>query len=332
MAQNVRIAGATYPSVPTIVVPLAGGGDAAFIDPSPTTATPAMVDSGAAFFDAQGQLQQGTGRVNLWENGDVEITGSSGVRSVALSQELPAGRYTMIATTETTWTGDARITCSLHTVSSGMSQNNRLCFVVFEKNTTSSFTFVITDTAKGMMLEAADNSSHSAGQTATYSNIFLIREPLIDMEAVTGVVPTEASQTIQPSPGNAGLSSVQIDGIPSTYIGSGVKRVQTHIGTGSAHSTAYTATAVTLTVAKTGTYNVSWDAWRTTTSGTSGSKLYINGTGYGDAVTTWDIGSYGHHVELSGLSLTAGDVLVVRVRANNTSNYVYCGNLIIQEV
>lgn len=40
----------------------------------------------------------------------------------------------------------------------------------------------------------------------------------------TGITPTESSQTITPDAGYDGLDSVQIDGISTTYVGSGVTR------------------------------------------------------------------------------------------------------------
>lgn len=60
MAQDIQIAGATFNAVPSIVVPVAGGGSATFVDPSPTTAAAADVASGKLFFSALGVLTQGT--------------------------------------------------------------------------------------------------------------------------------------------------------------------------------------------------------------------------------------------------------------------------------
>lgn len=113
--------------------------------------------------------------------------------------------------------------------------------------------------------------------------------------------------------------------------GSTGKNVQAYRGYATVSSTSYTATAVTLTVSKTGTYNVSWMGYRNTNSGTSGSQLYKNGTAVGSANTTF-VNTYGHSVSLTNQSFNQGDVLVVRARARSTSYVMGVGNLIIQEV
>ena len=170
--------------------------------------------------------------------------------------------------------------------------------------------------------------------------------------------PSTSSQSITPGTGYVGLSSVTVNPIPSEYIiptgtvsitsngtvdvkqyasanvnvsgGGGGKNVQVHIGTAETNSTSYVATSVTLTVAKTGTYNISWTGARSTGSGTSGSQLYKNGSAVGSAVTTFTR-SYWQYVKLTNQSLTAGDVLVVRARARGSSYYMTVGNLIIEE-
>lgn len=117
--------------------------------------------------------------------------------------------------------------------------------------------------------------------------------------------------------------SVDVD-IPSAAS----MNVQMYNGYDYSASTSYVDTDVTLTVAQTGTYDISWVGWRNTTSGTSGSRLYIDGVAYGTAVTTFE-GSYGQSVNLSDVSLNAGDVLVVRARARSTSYKMYVANLVI---
>lgn len=111
--------------------------------------------------------------------------------------------------------------------------------------------------------------------------------------------------------------------------GGGGKNVQVYSGMDYVNATSYTATDVTLTVTKSGTYKVSWMGFRNTTSGTSGSRIYVNGTAQGSAHTSFTR-NYGQYCEKS-LSLNANDVLVVRARSRSTSYYMYVGNLIIEE-
>lgn len=109
------------------------------------------------------------------------------------------------------------------------------------------------------------------------------------------------------------------------------KNVQVYHGYGTASATSYTATAVSLTVEKTGTYKISWMGYRNTTSGTSGSQLYIDNTAYGSANTTF-VNSYGQSVVLNNVSLAAGQVITVRARARSTSYIMGVGNLVIEEI
>ena len=123
-----------------------------------------------------------------------------------------------------------------------------------------------------------------------------------------------------------GFQSVNV-AVPT---GGGGKNVQVHSGYATVTSTSYTATAASLTVAKTGTYKVSWMGWRNTNSGTSGSQLYIGNTAYGSAQTSF-VNTYGQSVVLSNVSLTAGQTITVRARARSTSYVMAVGNLIIEE-
>lgn len=110
-----------------------------------------------------------------------------------------------------------------------------------------------------------------------------------------------------------------------------MKYVQAYLGYATVSATSYTATAVTLTVQKTGTYKVSWMGWRNTNSGTSGSQLYKNGSAVGSANTTFQ-NTYGQSVTLTNQSFNKGDVLVVRARSRSTSYVMGVGNLIIEGV
>lgn len=111
------------------------------------------------------------------------------------------------------------------------------------------------------------------------------------------------------------------------------KNAQIAFGVGRVATTTYTAVSgQSITVGKTGTYDVYWCGYRSSTSGTSGSQLYIGSTAYGSAQTTFN-SSYTNcqTVHLSGVSLTKDQVITVRARARSTSYYMYVYNLTIIE-
>ena len=116
--------------------------------------------------------------------------------------------------------------------------------------------------------------------------------------------------------------------------GSGAsKNTQIVSGVGRVAATAYTAVSgQSITVAKTGTYDVYWCGYRSSASGTNGSQLYIDSTAYGSAQTTfnstytnWQI------IHLSSVSLTQGQVITVRARSRGTNYYMYVADLTIIE-
>lgn len=109
------------------------------------------------------------------------------------------------------------------------------------------------------------------------------------------------------------------------------KATQAYRGYATVANTAYTATTVSITVAKAGTYNISWLGWRSYNANTFGSQLYKNGTAVGTATTTF-INTYGHSVSLSSQTLAKDDVLTVYARSSGTTRYMAVGNLIIEEV
>lgn len=113
--------------------------------------------------------------------------------------------------------------------------------------------------------------------------------------------------------------------------GGDTKNIQVYSGSNTVASTSYTATNTKLTVKKTGKYTVSWMGVRNTNSGTSGSQLYIAGSAYGSAQTSFT-NTYMQMVKLTNVSLTEGQEIVVRARARSTSYNMTVGQLIIEEV
>lgn len=111
--------------------------------------------------------------------------------------------------------------------------------------------------------------------------------------------------------------------------GGSSKNAQTAQSTTRSTSTSYTE-VITLTCTKAGTYNVYWSTFRSSTSGTWGSQLYINDTAYGSAQT----GSWSNHIQnihLTNVSLSANAEVAVRVRSRGSSYYGYVGTLTIIE-
>ena len=91
-------------------------------------------------------------------------------------------------------------------------------------------------------------------------------------------------------------------------------------------NTAYTKTA-SLTCKVSGTYDVYWDCFRSSTSGTSGSQLHIGGSSYGTANTTFSNHAQSNH--LTGVHINANQEVSVYVRSRATNYYAYCGQLTI---
>lgn len=212
--------------------------------------------------------------------------------------------------------------------------------------TVSTGTNTLTLTKTVSVTPSVTTAGYISAGTAGNSSVSLTAS--VTTKAAATITPGTSNQTIasgtyltgtQTISGDADLvagnikKGVQIFGVTGTYEGSGGgsdKNIQVYMGADYARATSYTATDVSITVSKSGTYTVSWIGWRSTSSGTSGSQLYINGSAYGSAYTTFT-GTYGQSIKLTNVSLDSGDVLVVRARARSSSYYMYVGNLIIEE-
>lgn len=99
------------------------------------------------------------------------------------------------------------------------------------------------------------------------------------------------------------------------------KNVQVHQSTTRATSSTYT-NVNSLTCTKTAKYTVYWSTMRSSTSGTSGSQLYIGGTAYGTA----DTGNWSNHVQnkvLTGVQINANQTVAVYARSRGSNYYSY---------
>lgn len=110
------------------------------------------------------------------------------------------------------------------------------------------------------------------------------------------------------------------------------KNAQVVQGTTRTTSSTLTAIGAELTVAKTGTYDVYWSAFRSSTSGsyTYATQLFVDDAAYGSENATWSNHVQDNH--LTGVALTAGQKIRVRGRnSRGSSYYIYAPTLVIVE-
>ena len=119
-----------------------------------------------------------------------------------------------------------------------------------------------------------------------------------------------------------------------TNSGGGGTSKNTQVVQGTTRTTSSTLTAIgaEMTVSKTGTYDIYWSAFRSSTSSsyTYGTQLYVNGSAYGTQNTTWSNHVQNNH--LSNVSLTANEKIRVYGRnSRGSSYYIYAPTLVIVE-
>lgn len=113
--------------------------------------------------------------------------------------------------------------------------------------------------------------------------------------------------------------------------GGGGLNTQVYIGHQRIASQSYVATDLTLKVAQSGKYTVSWTGVRSSTSGTSGSRLSINDTDQTAYTTFLSDETRLQVVEMTNVSLSANDTIVVKARSRSNSYYMTVANLIIKQ-
>lgn len=114
--------------------------------------------------------------------------------------------------------------------------------------------------------------------------------------------------------------------------GGSSKNAQVVQGTTRTTSSTLTAIGAEMTVSKTGTYDIYWSAFRSSTSSsyTFGTQLYVDGSAHGTQNTSWSNHVQNNH--LTSVSLTANQKLRVYGReSRGSSYYIYAPMLVIVE-
>lgn len=176
---------------------------------------------------------------------------------------------------------------------------------------------------KGTVSNHSVSVTPSVTQTAGY----------ISSGTRTGTAVTvSASELVSGSETKTANGTYDVTNLASLVVnvsGSGGKNAQVIQSTTRTTSTSYTKLCGDLTVSKTGTYDVYWSGFRSSTSGTWGTRLYIDGTAYGSAQSTFT--NHIQNVHLSNVSLTANQKVSVYGRSRGNSYYAYVGQLTIIE-
>lgn len=313
--------GAAYADVPAITVPKTGGGTARFDDASVTTAVESDVAAGKIFLLADGTIGTGSnegGGSVTWElmaDQDVTVVTSTPNYFVINNYTTP---FSADETYRVTWDGTEYI-CQTKAIPEGTYDGyyigNYALAVSGGENTGEPF-FIYRDRATRI----AAVTNYSAGTV----HIKIERQTTSSATLTTKTITANGTYNAS-SDGADGYSQVTVN-VPTgggssmnTQVAQGVDRVAT---------TSYTAVSgQSITVEVTGTYDVYWTGFRSSTGGTNGSQLYIDGKAYDTAQTTFS--NHGQSVKLTGVQLTAGQVVTVRARARGTSYYMYVGNLTI---
>ena len=173
---------------------------------------------------------------------------------------------------------------------------------------------------------AVNNHAISVTPTATVGTAGYLAAGSTNGTAVT-VTASELVSGSETKTANGTYDVTNLAQLVVNVSGSSGMNVQATTGYKSRTANSYGDTGLTLTVAKSGTYTVSWTAWRSSSSGTMGTNLHVNSTS-GTNQQTWT-GTYGQCITLTGQQYNANDVLTIYATSGSNSRTVYVANLVI---
>lgn len=113
--------------------------------------------------------------------------------------------------------------------------------------------------------------------------------------------------------------------------GGGGKNTQFTFGVDFVKSSIPIESGQSIEVAKSGTYDVYWNAVRQGTSGNYWTFLYIDGVQYGETQKAYIDNGYGQEVHFTGVTLTQGQTVSVRARSRTESYWTAVTGLTIIE-
>lgn len=322
MSQNITLLGASYTDVPSVQLPKTGGGLASFDDTTDADAVASDIAQGKTAYvngvkvvgTSQGGGSGTTRYITLYDN-SATITDDPDVDYIWINNQpepITVGdRYRV------TWDNTVYIVTAVNDPTIGSQYGNTFG--------NSSILGGATDPSNAPF--CAFKSSWSDNEmivsTTASGTISLKIEKIVYGDNLTLQSKTITTNgTYTSDSGYDALDQVVVN------VSGASKNVQIAQGVDRVSMTTYIpVSGQTLTVAETGTYDVYWSGYRSSTSGTNGSQLYIDDTAYGSANTTFS--NNGQSVHLSNVSLTKNQVIAVRARSRSTSSWMYVSNLTI---
>ena len=302
MAQNITLLGASYSTVPAVLLPKTGGGTARFDDATITTATASDVASGKVFLASDGTITTGTSKAQAY----VITVSWNAQQAMWLPDKTYAEAYAAYTSGETIVfrSSDERYDIASGYVDENLSEFEYTVLSLDES----------ADGAGYILYEYAFNVNgiRSYGINQKYYSTFDADAVPSDVANGKTYYGTSGRETGTSSGGGGSSLNVQIDNTNHRISG-----------------TTYIDTGAYLKVAVAGTYDIYWSAFRSSTSsGTNGTRLYKNSSTEGSAFTSWE-NSYAQTPHLSNITLAKNDELQVYARASSNSRYVCVGNLTI---
>lgn len=157
---------------------------------------------------------------------------------------------------------------------------------------------------------------------------------------ITGSTKTGTAVTVTAAELDSGTKSITANGTNIDVVGysavdvavptSTSKAIYTYEGLASRTANSYGATSASVTVTKAGTYTISYVAIRGSSSGTMGTNLH-KGSSSGSNNTTWNNGTYGQYVKMTGQTIAANTAVTIYATSGNNSRTIYVGQLIVEE-
>lgn len=328
------------------------------MDISDTTAVAADVSAGKYFYTAAGEKVQGTASgaaaISIVDELDshggtirhingVSLQGDT-VSADKMLSGVTAHDASGTAITGSISNGTARVPSTISGTSANMSAGtNQLTFsktIALTPDVTAGYIASGTERNASVSLTAnvttkASATYHPSTSDQTISAItFLTGNQVINGVTTSNLTADNIKKGVTVQVGDS-TDADCVTSVTGTYEGGGSgKNAQIQSRVARTSQTSYTDMGFEITVAKTGTYNIYWAGYRSSTSsGTNGAQIYVNGSSRGSAYTTFN-STYANCMtgHLDSQSLTAGDKVTIRARARNTSSYFYVYNLTIIEV